>query len=34
MTNKKEYGLLKTMTFREKIANATVKGLEEYFKNI
>tara|TARA_B100001121_G_scaffold189128_1_gene165220 strand:- start:88664 stop:90400 length:1737 start_codon:yes stop_codon:yes gene_type:complete len=33
MTNKKEYALLKTIAFREKIANATVTGLEEYFKN-
>lgn len=34
MTNKKEYQLLKTIEFREKIAIATVTGIEEYFKNI
>ena len=33
MTNKKEYGLLKTISFRNKIAKATVAGLEEYYKN-
>ena len=32
MTNKKEYALLKTIPFRNKIAKATVSGLEEYYK--
>ena len=33
MTNEKEYALLKTVSFRNKIAKATVLGLEEYYKN-
>ena len=33
LTNKKEYTLLKTIPFRNKIAKATVNGLEEYYKN-
>jgi len=33
ITNKKEYSLLKTIAFRNKIAKATVEGLEEYYKN-
>ena len=33
ITNKKEYSLLKTIAFRNKIAKATVDGLEEYYKN-
>ena len=32
MTNKKEYALLKTTAFRNKIAKGTVLGLEEYYK--
>jgi len=33
MTNKHEYTLLKTNAFKQKIAKATVDGVEEYFKN-
>ena len=33
LTNTKEYQLLKTTAFRNKIATATVAGLDEYYKN-
>ncbi len=33
LTNQKEYSLLKTTAFRNKIAKATVSGLEKYYKN-
>ena len=34
MTNPKEYRLLKTSQFKDKIAIGTVNGVENYFKNI
>ena len=34
MTNPKEYSLLKTENFKNKIAIGTVNGIENYFKNI
>ena len=33
MTNANEYRQLRTSAFKEKIAIATVNGLDEYFKN-